>query len=243
MNGDHQARFMELDSSSEDSDADEVIDLTRDSDEEPNAQQPRKKAKIVHDARSSAVPKWSNPDPYTVLPPPETLGAPKKDIVQVIRKAKAEPAPQADVKNEAKEGADFISLDDELGDDVGSDSDESLMMLESLRNVPTGPSSGLQASTYQVQQATFGANGSLPVLPSALDDTWPPRAPTDFVMPDDDELYAEMASDGSSKKRKFADPGERAAETIVTEWVSDGRSDPTPWCKPDHTFTDSPADR
>jgi non-canonical poly(A) RNA polymerase PAPD5/7 len=74
---------------------------------------PRKRTKVgASDA--SAAPKWSNPDPYTVLPPPETLGAPKKDIVQVIRKAKNEAAPKTD---KVADNADFISFNfDDDGD-------------------------------------------------------------------------------------------------------------------------------
>jgi non-canonical poly(A) RNA polymerase PAPD5/7 len=74
---------------------------------------PRKRTKVgASDA--SAAPKWSNPDPYTALPPPETLGAPKKDIVQVIRKAKNEAAPKTD---KVADNADFISFNfDDEGD-------------------------------------------------------------------------------------------------------------------------------
>ena len=74
---------------------------------------PRKRTK-VEASDASAVPKWSNPDPYTALPPPETLGAPKKDIVQVIRKAKNEQAPKTD---KVADNADFISFNfDDEGD-------------------------------------------------------------------------------------------------------------------------------
>jgi non-canonical poly(A) RNA polymerase PAPD5/7 len=74
---------------------------------------PRKRTK-VEASDASAAPKWSNPDPYTALPPPETLGAPKKDIVQVIRKAKNEAAPKTD---KVADNADFISFNfDDEGD-------------------------------------------------------------------------------------------------------------------------------
>jgi hypothetical protein len=67
---------------------------------------PRKRTKV--DATdATAAPKWSNPDPYTVLPPPETLGAPKKDIVQTIRKAKNDQAAKVD---KVADNSDFISF-------------------------------------------------------------------------------------------------------------------------------------
>jgi non-canonical poly(A) RNA polymerase PAPD5/7 len=76
---------------------------------------PRKRTKVKA-ADASAVPKWSNPDPYTVLPPPETLGAPKKDIVQTIRKAKNEQASKVD---KVADNSDFISFN--FGDDDEED--------------------------------------------------------------------------------------------------------------------------
>jgi non-canonical poly(A) RNA polymerase PAPD5/7 len=90
-------------------DAAEVESSEGDSDDDG----PRKRTK-VEASDASAAPKWSNPDPYTALPPPETLGAPKKDIVQVIRKAKNEAAPKTD---KVADNADFISFNfDDEGD-------------------------------------------------------------------------------------------------------------------------------
>jgi non-canonical poly(A) RNA polymerase PAPD5/7 len=74
---------------------------------------PRKRTKV--DATdATAAPKWSNPDPYTVLPPPETLGAPKKDIVQTIRKAKNDQAAKVD---KVADNSDFISFNFDDDDD------------------------------------------------------------------------------------------------------------------------------
>ena len=78
---------------------------------------PRKRAK-VEPTEAPARPQWSNPDPYTVLPPPETLGAPKKDIVQVIRKAKNEQASKSEGADNVAGNADFISFN--FGDDDNS---------------------------------------------------------------------------------------------------------------------------
>lgn len=87
------------------SDSDEVdMDISDNGDEDSNVvDRPAKRARTD----LSDVPKWSNPDPYTALPPPETTR--KKDVVQLIRKARVE----AEAKKPAvsTEAADFISCD------------------------------------------------------------------------------------------------------------------------------------
>lgn len=100
---DGQSHFRDVAESSEEDDSD--------------GDGPRKRAKVKA-ADASAVPKWSNPDPYTVLPPPETLGAPKKDIVQTIRKAKNEKASKVD---KVADNSDFISFN--FGDEDDGEED------------------------------------------------------------------------------------------------------------------------
>ncbi|KAI0887931.1 uncharacterized protein GGS22DRAFT_90641 [Annulohypoxylon maeteangense] len=66
-------------------------------------------------AAEQEAPKWSNPDPYTALPPPDETSRKKKDMVQLIRKARVE----AEAKKPAAqiEGLDFISCDFNDNDD------------------------------------------------------------------------------------------------------------------------------
>ncbi|KAI5300263.1 hypothetical protein KEM56_002589 [Ascosphaera pollenicola] len=87
-------------------------------DENPDGGPARKK-RIVDstsgEPQAAPAPKWSNPDPYTVLPPAaEENPGKKKDFVKMIRKAKM----QADQRNEDSksrnevvENVDFISFD------------------------------------------------------------------------------------------------------------------------------------
>lgn len=101
-----------------------VDDLT-DSEEEEMAQsedeeQGRTKRIRVHrgDADSAPAPKWSNPDPYTSLPPVQT-GEPVKrtDVLRLIRKARLDADSTA--QNAANQD-DYISfdMDDEESDEV-----------------------------------------------------------------------------------------------------------------------------
>ncbi|PSK56002.1 hypothetical protein B9Z65_4880 [Elsinoe australis] len=86
-------------------------------DEHPRAKRARTTV-VTNDAEESK-PKWSNPDPYTSLPPPGSENAgPKKDVVAMIRKAKVE---NADRSAEAAQAAEFISLN---FDDDGNENEE-----------------------------------------------------------------------------------------------------------------------
>lgn len=78
------------------SDSDEAeMDISGDEDgddvkrEDGTSAPPRKRARIGA-KDGDEVPKWSNPDPYTVLPPTEAGGVRKKDVVQLIRKARVQ---------------------------------------------------------------------------------------------------------------------------------------------------------
>ncbi|KAF2501236.1 hypothetical protein BU16DRAFT_546550 [Lophium mytilinum] len=74
----------------------------------------------------NSVPKWSNPDPYTVVPGEDISKRKRKDIVQLIRKSKISAAEAAAETNAVADNDDFISLDDAE---------------PAPRAIPTGPSS------------------------------------------------------------------------------------------------------
>ncbi|KAI1106534.1 hypothetical protein F4804DRAFT_330142 [Jackrogersella minutella] len=99
------------------SDSDEAeMDISDNSDSEV-AEPANKRARTSNTTTKAEqdAPRWSNPDPYTALPPPDESSRKKKDMVQLIRKARVE----AEAKKPAAqiEGLDFISCD--FSDDVG----------------------------------------------------------------------------------------------------------------------------
>ncbi|KAF2167886.1 hypothetical protein M409DRAFT_53836 [Zasmidium cellare ATCC 36951] len=118
MNTDGQHRYVEKTSDSEDED--DTSDSDDTSEEDGEHGQARKRVK-VDDEAEPARPKWSNPDPYSVLPPTDLGLQPKKDIVQTIRKAKVDASSHSDATNAIKENVDFISFD--FGDEVDKDED------------------------------------------------------------------------------------------------------------------------
>ena len=243
---DGERRFREVDSSSDDMSDDgadpNVIDLTRDDSDVDEL--PRKRAKVSTD-HDAAVPKWSNPDPYTALPPPEALGGPKKDIVQVIRKAKVDAAPKADGQDAAKENADFISLnfDDDFGDHLSSDESGAGVSLQLLPDVPKASSGfshreqfheklGSTRSTQQPPSSVQAATNRQ--LPSEYFAGGPPGPPPDLIMPTYEEMVSEYAGRGPGKKRKHDAVKARPEYDITEEWEPHYAANPTPWSNTRH---------
>ena len=242
MNADGHTKFKSHDSSSDQAD---IIDLTIESDEESADDGPRKRVKGEAPRPAEAVvPKWSNPEYFTALPPPESLGAPKKDIVKVIRKAKVESISQTDASSNAvKENIDFISFNDDVDEGELSESDSE----DDIRppsNAPTEPS-GLgqrnhvqpignrepngQAMPYKAPPTTFKPIN----LRSTKDTTGPPPPPPpDLVMPTEEELVEQCGAKNAGKKRKRDDISKELG-AIVPEWRGAG-PDSTPWCNFDY---------
>ncbi|EEQ92121.1 DNA polymerase sigma subunit [Blastomyces dermatitidis ER-3] len=99
------------------------------------SQPPRKKQVTESSAGPVAnAPRWSNPDPYTVLLPSDENPVKRKDFVKLIRKARIQstPQPKPDEHNAVVLNDDFISF--------GMDDME---MDETPENAPRGPKSSM----------------------------------------------------------------------------------------------------
>lgn len=113
------------------SDSEAEMDLASDAENKSSAEpdgdtdgQPAaKRSRNDHEMMADSVPKWSNPDPYTSLPPPDESQAKKKDVVRLIRKAKVSVEHDQHASNLAADNADFISFnfdDDNMSHRSGS---------------------------------------------------------------------------------------------------------------------------
>jgi non-canonical poly(A) RNA polymerase PAPD5/7 len=119
-------RFMNVDDMSDHDETDMV-----ESDASTDGENPNGKHKVARTGASRAdgdavpefKPRWSNPDPYTACPPPSETTGVKKDVVQLIRKAKNEAATKAIGNNAVAANDDFISFD--ADDAEESDAEES----------------------------------------------------------------------------------------------------------------------
>ena len=249
-----QERFLSIEpSSDEDSDAGsedgEVIDLTNDTDSESDSARRHKRVKTdAPPPAETAAPKWSNAEYLTALPPPESLGAPKKDIVQVIRKAKVESAQKDESSNPLKDNADFISLtlDEDFDSGNMNDSDSASDDM-ALRDAPSGPASmqpdgkkGLMSRKEQKEQVTNKLaalqSHKLPYSTKMNDDIGPPpRPPHGLILPTDKELVSQYSEGAKGKKRKHEKISQDRGD-VLPEWQDNG-SNPTPWCTVDHSRT------
>ena len=101
-------KFLTLDEMT-DSDEEEM-DVSSAEDGEP----PRKRQATESATAAPVVkPQWSNPDPYTVLPPTDEQVGKRKDFVKMIRKAKNAAAQQkAEENNAVVANEDYISFGD-----------------------------------------------------------------------------------------------------------------------------------
>jgi non-canonical poly(A) RNA polymerase PAPD5/7 len=125
-------KFVQLDelTDSDEAEMDESASEIEDSD----LDRPRKK-RAVEPVVGPTVerPKWSNPDPYTALPPPDETQAKRPDFVKLIRKARvsatvAEPLVGGDA---VTTNDDFISF--------GADDDDFEDENAPPENAPSGP--------------------------------------------------------------------------------------------------------
>ena len=94
----------------------------------------------------ASEPKWSNPDPYTVLPPIDDTQRKRKDVVKLIRKARKEAEGTAAERNQVVANDDFISfgMDDEtpgMAEEIQSNPDVDGLERDGagMPGAPTGP--------------------------------------------------------------------------------------------------------
>lgn len=113
------------------------------------------------------IPRWSNPDPYTSLPPTDDLRK-RKDVVKIIRKARIVVEKQVVPQNQVAANDDFISFgfEDESSstDDVApsrSASKDVELRGQGAPGAPSGPSrsSHLNSLRDQSLQSAPGSQG------------------------------------------------------------------------------------
>ena len=109
-------------------DSDEAEMDVSDSDGD-NSRSSKRQRLVVHEEVSSTF-RWSNPDPYTSLPPMGSTERKRKDMVKMIRKARNSSLSKADMIL-SQHNNDFISFNGLLSDSERSN--------EPPLNAPTGP--------------------------------------------------------------------------------------------------------
>lgn len=229
MDGDEPAKFRNLNEISDDDELDmEISSRSSDGSSTPDPDAPSKKRARTNDvasAEAAEAPKWSNPDPYTALPCPD--GSQKKrDVVQLIRKARLEEDKKPAATTEAENFISFDSTDDEK---EGSDNDdESSQPVNSQK-----PSPPYEPPPYEPP----------PPLPPGPP---PPGPPTGSY---NGSLEPNKNGSLGSRKRTADDeikppnyqvkkaPGKAGQGTVVADWMPKRNEEPCPWATVDHSGT------
>lgn len=229
---------------------------------EGTSEPPRKK--IVRDGDGqgrggeATKPKWSNPDPYTVLPPTDEPQRKKKDVVKLLRKARKAVSRSDKPVNAVAANDDFISLDfDEAADSAQAGQVEDDLSDDTRRiqsKAPSGPRSlirrdqlanegndGQPGSTKPAVTArSLGPPpGLLPARPTTgpVIDTWPPSNVNDALgnrkRTHDDEIKG-------SRPQVTAKGGLKAINgDVLREWRVLKGVAVNPWADIDHSQTSS----
>ncbi|KAL3424418.1 poly(A) RNA polymerase cid14 [Phlyctema vagabunda] len=214
------------------------MDISEDDDNASGSEQPKKKMARTGQkaADGDSVPKWSNPDPYTALPPPDESLRKKKDVVKLIRKARVEGGSAAKTEEAAE---DFISFD--FGGDEDEDKDdESDAGNLGVPGAPTGPRYSHRDNIHKVDSRPPPhpePELTLPVVPgkraaSPIDLTSDP-ALGNRKRTFNDEIKAPPLIHKANKGKK----NPPASGKILPEWRSRSDASATPWIKLDHSNT------
>jgi non-canonical poly(A) RNA polymerase PAPD5/7 len=204
------AKFRDVEQLSDDDELD--MDISSSSEAEGPS---KKRARTTNDddASGDAAPKWSNPDPYTALPCPDESTRKKKNMVELIRKARIE---EQEAKAAATtEAEDFISFD--LTEDEDS-SEEEEEAPPPPPNAPSGPRADLdkpRAPVNEVMEARRLANDGLGSRKRTADDV---------IKPPD---YGQL-------KKATTKPSKGV---LLPSWQPKATEDPCPWDTVDHSAT------
>lgn len=207
-------RFLNVDDMTDDEETDTVVDNGASAGHGTSAgdvtsDDPAVREKVARKpsqfrADSDAVPKWSNPDPYTACPPPDETTGVKRDVVQLIRKAKNQDSEKAIGSNAVAANDDFISFgDDEDGGDDELDDD---YLYADEQPAPK--------RTRQAKRTVVGSMNDIGyVAQHAVQHAV--KTPRDSYQP------------SASKKRRHGNEA-----PLTADWVHDRRTNPTPWLHP-----------
>jgi non-canonical poly(A) RNA polymerase PAPD5/7 len=216
---------MNVDDMSDDEEADMEVESDASADgDDAEAQTGNHKVARTQAPRAdgNTVPKWSNPDPYTSLPPPSETTGVKKDVVQLIRKAKNQAAEKAVGNNAVAANDDFISFADDDGTDVGAN-DGADDAVDDL--VDDGPGLQIYEDVQPVQARGKNKLPPRPVEGSMNDVAYAGN------MYDEPQRDTYQPSQPRRGKRKVD-----AGVAIVQEWVALPRDLATPWADNPETY-------
>lgn len=196
--------------------------------------------------RVGTMSKWSNPDPYTVLPPIDDTQRKKRDVVKIIRKARVSTEKAVITNSQAAANDDFISFGFEEGD---TDTEENVTQKPTrsdvrpngsdMLRVPTGPGQfshrnnfrdqGLQKPPgSQIVHVSAEAMGPPPGLEARANSASNPNSSQDVDSGKRKPDYNERIRFNPLKRKRPA--GKEAVTGDLTEdWWPEANTEVTPW--------------
>jgi non-canonical poly(A) RNA polymerase PAPD5/7 len=216
-----KATYRDVDELTDSDEAEMDISGESGSDEDAPA---RKRARLTDEQPVSTPPKWSNPDPYTALPPPDETQRKKKDVVQMIRKARVEADGKKDA--DASEAADFISFD--FSDEEEEDSGKG----QGVPGAPSGPRAALNGLPPRPEVSLFPPHTPVPAAGTAASSKNPQLTPSTALgsrkRTADDKVKRPHQPLQRGKKMK-------ADGYIEGSWLVKPNEVPCPWVDRDHS--------
>ena len=191
---------------------DDKKDQKHNSDSEP----PAKRQAISADraTNSDSIPKWSNPDPYSVLPPVDEIQRKRKDPVAYIRKAFKATEAKSVAQNQVAANDDFISFDDDVAESTAPSSRAGSESRWTLENVVLD-----MGDQFNAMQPAIEADPFLGSRKRTHDD--------------------EIKPNGQSLKASPAHP----TGSLLQDWVPLTLTEATPWLDKETCGIMSPAFR
>jgi non-canonical poly(A) RNA polymerase PAPD5/7 len=194
-------RFRDPDDMTDDEEADMEVqnDGSDHGDGESDVREGNAKAartQVVKRAGGDSVPKWSNPDPYTALPPPDETTGKKTDFVKLIRKAKNQEAEKVAAHNSVAANDDFISFGDE--DDAGEVAHGSMNDLTHINDIVNNQQQAVADHRAGRPAKPYKADGKRKATVGGVVQEWLPLPnvdPTPWLPGNSADPYAHLTSD------------------------------------------------
>lgn len=220
-------------------------DLTPDGPERPAKRRALEVKKPVESV--SAISKWSNPDPYTVLPPIDDTQRKKRDVVRIIRKARVSIEKAVFPQSQAAANDDYISFGFE---EENTDSEEDVTSKPSRNDIrPNGSGmlgvrSGPRQSSHQNNRRDQGPQkppGSNSLFVSAEVMGPPPglglRVNSAFSHTNYQDVdsgrrtryHDERSRFNPPLKRKRSAGKEAVSGDLIEDWWPEPNTEVTPW--------------
>ena len=248
----------DMDQSDSDRENGEIFEVGMDGNIESSGQEPPTKRRNNGEPKDDAgtVPKWSNPDPYTLLPPVNESSGKKKDPVETIRKYRKSGEEKAVEANQVSANDDFISFnfDEEESSSNLSEADteeDGGVKLYAEFPKQTGASStarSREAPSSNGQRASELRRHSSPVSQTRKTNGKPKqsvRNERQSIVLDIVEQYSngydhQDTSLGSRKRTiddeikgsAFRPPNQKKIYGLLEEWYPARGSNPVPWLRP-----------